>query len=194
DPAIAFTVHFTEPVTGFTGSDVSFAGSTVGGTLVANVSGSGADYTVTVTGMVGEGLLVASVPAGAATDSAGNPNAASTSTDNQVTVFSGGKLRFSSAVYNANENGGSVTITVDRVNGVTGAVSVDFATSAGTATAGAGGDYDNISGTLAWADGESGSKTFVITLHDDRAVEPTETVNLTLSNPTGAAVALGTPS
>lgn len=82
---ILFDVVFSEPVTGFTGSDVSFAGSTVGGSLAASVSGSGANYTVSVTGMSGSGTVVASIPAGAATDSAGNPSSASTSTDNSVT-------------------------------------------------------------------------------------------------------------
>jgi hypothetical protein len=81
---IQFTVTFSEIVTGFTAGDVSFAGSTVGGTLVAAVSGAGPVYTVSVTGMSGTGAVVASIPAGAATDLGGNPNAASTSTDNSV--------------------------------------------------------------------------------------------------------------
>src|SRR5205807_2113693 len=80
-----FTVVFSEAVTGFTGSDVSFAGSTAGGTLVASVSGSGASYTVWVTGMASPGNVVASIPAGAASDAAGNASAASGSTDNTVT-------------------------------------------------------------------------------------------------------------
>jgi hypothetical protein len=83
--SVAFTVVFSKPVTGFTASDVSFAGSTVGGTLAAAVTGSGTTYNVTVTGMAGEGTVVASIPAGAATDSAGHPSAASTSTDNSIT-------------------------------------------------------------------------------------------------------------
>jgi hypothetical protein len=88
DPAnvgpILFTVTFSEAVTTFTASDVSFAGSTVGGTLVANVSGSGASYTVSVSGMSGTGSVVASIPAGAAIDAVGNLSAASTSADNSV--------------------------------------------------------------------------------------------------------------
>src|SRR5205823_2474560 len=81
---VRFAVHFSEPVTGFTGSKVSFAGSTVGGTLSATVTGSGADYAVAVTGMSGTGTVVASIPAGAAFDGAGNASGASTSTDNSV--------------------------------------------------------------------------------------------------------------
>jgi len=83
---VLFTVVFSEAVTGFTGSDVSFAGSTVVGTLVASVTGSGATYTVSVTGMTGNGTVVASIPAGAATNGPFN-SLASTSTDNSVTYI-----------------------------------------------------------------------------------------------------------
>src|SRR6185436_14565535 len=55
-----------------------------GGTLVVSVTGSGANFTVSVTGMNGSGFVVASIPAGAATDLAGNSSTASTSTDNTV--------------------------------------------------------------------------------------------------------------
>jgi hypothetical protein len=80
---ITFDVVFSEPVTGFTGADINFAGSTIAG-LVANVSGSGANYTVTVTGMATPGFVVVSILVGAAQDAAGNGNTASTSTDNTV--------------------------------------------------------------------------------------------------------------
>jgi hypothetical protein len=90
DPAgagpISFSVVFSEPVSGFTAGDVSFAGSTGTGTLVASVTGSGAGYTVTVTGATTPSVVVASIPAGAATDAVGNASLASTSTDNTVTV------------------------------------------------------------------------------------------------------------
>jgi hypothetical protein len=82
---ILFDVVFSEPVTGFDASDISLAGSTVGGTLAASVGGSGATYTVSVTGMSGAGTVVASIGAGAAQDLTGNPSSASTSTDNTVT-------------------------------------------------------------------------------------------------------------
>src|SRR5690606_25609845 len=65
-------------------SDVDFTGSTVGGTLSADVSGSDTTYTVSVTGMNGEGTVVASVVANAAQDGGGNGNIASSSADNVV--------------------------------------------------------------------------------------------------------------
>ena len=81
---INFTVTFSETVTGFTAGDISFAGSTASGTLTATVTGTGPTYNVAVSGMTGTGSVVVSVPAGAATDAAGNASLASTSTDNSV--------------------------------------------------------------------------------------------------------------
>src|SRR2546428_11230545 len=54
DPAssapINFTVVFSEPVSGFTGSDVTITG-TAGGAKTVTVSGSGSSYTAAVSGM-----------------------------------------------------------------------------------------------------------------------------------------------
>ncbi len=82
---ILFDVVFSEAVFGFTGSDVSFAGSTAAGTLAAAVSGAGAAYTVSVSGMTAGDIVVASIPAGGVLDTNSNPNTASTSIDNTVT-------------------------------------------------------------------------------------------------------------
>ncbi|MCE1253619.1 MAG: Ig-like domain-containing protein, partial [Anaerolineae bacterium] len=87
DAEIVFSVVFSEAVLGFEPADISFAGSTAPGTLSAVVNGSGAIYTVTVTGMTGNGLVMISISAGAAQDSSGNGNLASTSTDNGVTYI-----------------------------------------------------------------------------------------------------------
>jgi len=89
DPAttspINFTVTFSEPITGFDASDISFTGSTAGGTLTPTITGTGPSYNVAVSGMTSSGTVVPSVIANAATDAAGNNNTASTSTDNSVT-------------------------------------------------------------------------------------------------------------
>ncbi|MDR6906103.1 acyl dehydratase [Agromyces sp. 3263] len=90
DPAtalpIVFDVAFSEPVVGFTDSDVTlvFTGT---GTPAATVvpGGTPGTYTVSVTGLTSDGVLTASIAAGVATDAALNPSAASTSTDDTVT-------------------------------------------------------------------------------------------------------------
>ena len=75
---IDFTVTFNEPVTGFAAGDVSLSGTAPGG-LTAAVTGSGTSYNVAVSGMTGSGLVIASIPAGAAQDAAGNSSTASPS-------------------------------------------------------------------------------------------------------------------
>jgi hypothetical protein len=87
-PTISFDVIFSGPVTGFDAADVDLGASTVGGTLVPAVTGSGSVYTVAVTGMTGSGTVVARIPAGAAMDGSGQATLASISTDNSVTFHS----------------------------------------------------------------------------------------------------------
>jgi hypothetical protein len=90
DPAnaspIVFTALFSEAVTGFDTADVTLSGPAATG-AIATVSGGPSTYTVSVTATA-QGALTVTIPAGAATDSAGNPSAASTSTDNSVTFDS----------------------------------------------------------------------------------------------------------
>ena len=130
---ILFTATFSEPITGFTGTDVSFAGSTVGGTLVANVTGSGATYTVSVTGMVGSGTVVASIPAGMASDLAGNANVASTSVDNTVTFGAAPSVTINQAAGQADPtNVAPVLFTVTFSEPVTGFTAADVSLSTGT--------------------------------------------------------------
>ena len=82
------------------------------------------------------------------------------------------------------ESVGTATVSVTRV-GSSGAVSVDYATVDGTATAGE--DYTATTGTLSWADGDTSSKTISIPILTDAVFEPNETLSVTLSNPGGGA-------
>ena len=100
-----------------------------------------------------------------------------------------GSLRFSASAYAMPENGGVGTISVQRVSGDAGAISVTYATSNGTAAAGS--DYTASTGTLNWADGDTAAKTFTIAAIDDALAEGNEAINLTLSAPGGSAT-LGT--
>ncbi len=96
-----------------------------------------------------------------------------------------GTIQFAVAAYSVNEADGVANITVNLGATSSQAVSVDYATSNGTATAGS--DYTAASGTLTFAPGET-SKTFPVTILDDGATEGDETVNLALSNPSGATL------
>ncbi|WPB85657.1 Calx-beta domain-containing protein [Sediminicoccus rosea] len=79
--------------------------------------------------------------------------------------------------------------TVSLSRAATGAVSVNYATQAGTATAGS--DFVAASGTLNFAAGEI-SKTIAVTINGDTAVEANESFNLLLSGAAGATIADGT--
>jgi len=102
-----------------------------------------------------------------------------------------GTLQFSAATYSANENGANTTITITRTGGSAGAVGVSFSSSNGTATAGS--DYTTTTQTITFANGDTANKTVTIPILDDTTFEGNETVNLTLSSPTGGAT-LGSPS
>ena len=99
-----------------------------------------------------------------------------------------GIVQFNPTAYTGTENT-TATITVTRTGGSFGAISVGYATGNGTATGGTCGtnDYVTTSGTLSWADGETTAKTFNVMICPDGVVDPGETVNLTLSSPTGGA-------
>jgi hypothetical protein len=99
-------------------------------------------------------------------------------------------LAFSGSTYSAGEGAGLATITVNRVGDSTSAVSVNFATSNGSASADS--DYTAVGGTINFASGDTAPKTFTVPILNDTAGEPYETVNLTLSNPTGGAT-VGAP-
>jgi hypothetical protein len=121
----------------------------------------------------------------------GLPHAGQSANAIPITSIWQDQLQFSAAAFGGvTDSGGSVDITVNRTGGAAGTVTVNYATSDGSATAGK--DYAATSGTLTFNAGET-SKTFTIPVLDDPSVDGDETVNLTLSNPTGGAT-LGSPS
>lgn len=105
-----------------------------------------------------------------------------------LTIANGGDAQFSVASAVISETDGNVSVTVERDGGDGRAVTVDYATANGTATAGT--DYTATSGTLAFAQGQ-GAKTFTVPITDDAAIEAVETFTVKLGNPVGGAV-LGT--
>jgi plastocyanin len=97
-----------------------------------------------------------------------------------------GTLRFTSLGSSVSEGVANATIKVSRVDGDDGAASVSWTAAAGTATAGA--DFTAAAGTLTWADHDDADKSFQVHIVNDSAQEGNETVLLTLSNATGAAL------
>jgi len=160
------------------------------GTLTWNAS-EGGNKTFTVA--ISDDTQVESAETFNVTISAASGAQLGTPTSAVVTITdndSAGTLQFSAATYTAGENAGTQTIAVSRSGGTSGAAGVNYATSNGSATSPA--DFTALTGSLNWADGETGAKTFAITLADDSAVEGAESFTVALSNPAGAV--LGTPA
>lgn len=89
-PSIVFDVVFKRgpwgtpvDVTGFGYGDVDFSKGTASGITYA-VAGSGSAYTITVTGVTGEGTVIPYIPVGVCADNAGVPNVDNVSTNNVV--------------------------------------------------------------------------------------------------------------
>ncbi|MEA2023541.1 MAG: Calx-beta domain-containing protein, partial [Actinomycetota bacterium] len=80
-----------------------------------------------------------------------------------------------------------LTVTVELSGPASGAVTVDYATSGGTATAGS--DYEATSGTLYFSPGQT-TATFTIRILSEKTPESDETIGIVLSNPTGPATLL----
>ncbi|MEA5578075.1 Calx-beta domain-containing protein [Anabaena sp. UHCC 0451] len=100
-----------------------------------------------------------------------------------------GKIAFSRSTYSVNENGTTVqAITLTRTNGSDGTVTVKVTPSNGTATQSS--DYNGTPIVVSFNSGQT-SQTVTIPIINDTQIEGNETVNLTLSNPTGGAT-LGT--
>jgi hypothetical protein len=125
----------------------------------------------------------------------------STATANSTANVTGPTLQFELTDYFVTESGGSAQIRVVRMGDATGTASVNYATSdtgspstcsATNGKASSRCDFTTAVGTLNFATGET-QKTFSVLISQDSFVEGSETVVLTLSNATGAAV-LGSPS
>jgi uncharacterized delta-60 repeat protein len=96
-----------------------------------------------------------------------------------------GALTFDRSDYSINEDGTKIlNVTVNRTGGSDGNISATINLTNGTAKAGE--DYNSSPITVSFADKET-SKTIAIPLVNDTVYEPSETVNLTLANPTNGA-------
>jgi hypothetical protein len=82
---INFTAVFSESVSDFATGDVTLSGTAGATTADVTPAGPGTTYNVAVSGMTGDGTVIASIADGVAHGATGLPNLASTSTDHTVT-------------------------------------------------------------------------------------------------------------
>jgi hypothetical protein len=101
-----------------------------------------------------------------------------------------GALHFASPSYTRVESAATASISVIRTGGSSGTVSVRFVTSDGTASAPS--DYTAVTQTLTFPEGVT-TQFVSVAISADATVESNETVNLTLSMPTGGAT-VGSPA
>lgn len=99
-------------------------------------------------------------------------------------------VQFSTNSYTVNEAAGAASIEVTLSGASSVTITVDYATSDLTASAGS--DYNTTTGQLTFPPGST-SQTFSVTIIDETPAldEPDETIRLALSNPNGATP--GTP-
>ena len=191
---LAFTVSLSEATSG----PVTVTYATANGTAKA-----GEDYiaqTGTLTFAAGETSKVVNVKVTGDTAIEGNETLKI-----NLTAPTGGKIadggaigtivnddaRISVAdatVTEGNNGTSSLAFTVTLSAAASGPVTVDYATSNGSAKAGQ--DYTAQTGTLTFAAGET-SKVINVQVTGDTAIEANETLKLTLSAPTGATITDG---
>jgi DNA-binding beta-propeller fold protein YncE len=93
-------------------------------------------------------------------------------------------VSFSSANYFVNESDEAIIITVTR-NNSHGEISVDYATTEGTALTGL--DFTAVSGTLTFSEGQT-TATFTVPIIKDSELESDKVILLKLTNPTNGAI------
>jgi len=94
-------------------------------------------------------------------------------------------VQFSASSYGVQEDMTFRTVTVNRTGDISGPATVDYTTA--NISASDRSDYTPALGTLRFAANDS-SKTIDILISEDIKVEDTETLSITLSNPTGQAL------
>jgi hypothetical protein len=96
-----------------------------------------------------------------------------------------GSLNLAAANSTVSQSAGTVPVIVDRTGGSSGAVSVAYTTSNGTAMAGA--NYAATSGTLSWTDGDAKPKTFSVAIMNTTPFTGSKAFTVALSGPSGGA-------
>jgi uncharacterized protein (TIGR03118 family) len=114
---------------------------------------------------------------------------------NPTTASATSLIQFSTDEYAISEGGGHIDITVTRNGDASGTATVNYNTfdESEPTHASQKSDYEIALGTVSFAPGET-SKTFRVLIVNDTFVEGDETINIALSNPTGAGVGLGSPN
>lgn len=96
------------------------------------------------------------------------------------------RVEFVQTAMEVDEQSGNAVLTLRRSFGSTGAVSVNYATANGTATAGS--DYHATSGSVAWGNGDSSDKQIFVPIRPDAINDGGEAFTVTLSGVVGGTL------
>jgi hypothetical protein len=124
----------------------------------------------------------------------GNPSTSTvtiTPTAGVVSTPAVGELKLAAPSTTVPQTVGDVTMTINRTGGSSGAVSVGYATTNGSAVAGT--NFTAVKGTMDWADGDEAAKTFKVAINAAAPFTGTKAFAVALSSPGGGAT-LTTPS
>ena len=127
--------------------------------------------------------LILTAPTGGATLGAANTGSL-TIKDND----SHGQFRWASYSYSVAENAGPATVSVERINGTQGQVTVAYTTAPMSAVQA---DFTATSGTLSFNNGDATAQQINVPIVNDALAEGAEAFKLVLSNPTNGAVITG---
>jgi hypothetical protein len=212
--SIAYTVNFSKAVTGVDTSDFALAATGTAGGTISNVTGSGATYTVTVTGVAGNGTLGLNlVDDDTIQDIAGNAlggtGAGNGNFTGQVYTIDTTPPAVSVPVLSpASDSGSSSTdgitnVTLPTFTGTAEAASTirifSDGTQIGTGVATAGGTYSinattaltngshNITATATDAAGNTSPATSPLVITIDTTAPTVSSITRAGANPTGAA-------
>ncbi|HEX3912364.1 MAG TPA: Calx-beta domain-containing protein [Steroidobacteraceae bacterium] len=103
-----------------------------------------------------------------------------------------GSLELSESAFSVAQNAGLLTVHVNRTGGSSGAMSVGYASSNGTAIGGT--DFSAVSGVLKWADGDASAKSFSIPISNANPFSNSKTFTVALNSAAGSGAMVGTPS
>ena len=186
------TADVTVAIAGHAGTDISLSGDTLtNNALTFTASNWGTAQTLTVTAAADDDA--ASDAAVTLTHTANGGGYVDVRETVTVNILEKDASVLSVSNAGAAEDGGNVEFTVSISAASGDEVTVDYATSNGTATSGQ--DYTSTTGTLTFAANSVASQTISVPVTDDDVdEEEEETFTLTLSNVQGASLSGGGPT
>ena len=179
---ITYTFTFSQSVNGFAVDDVVVVGGTKAAAFASGVDGSSV-YTLEITPNAGfQGILTVNVPAGVATDLAGNPNTAAPQSVQAVDTLAPSVVITDDEAGTANIAGGTITYTFTFSQSVNGFAVDDVVVVGGTKAA-------------AFASGVDGSSVYTLVITPNAGFQGNLTVDVAAGvatdlagNPNTAAV------